>query len=585
MAYMYNQYPNIMGQLGKDGQPNQTNIFAEGQGSPDPSQGGEGANLGMQPKTTTEGDLSSGGGSGSSTSSESMPNDIRKQDSRALKRNIGKVSTPDFTNRIKNDLTTADQKLQAESDSYMGTAGTEAAKYNIDDATLDSAVGGDLDAQTKVKNARLATKRDYEDFIPQTKTEYEDVTNLDSSQGLNALLGKEARGKLSGREIAFDRSVLERSPEFLKIREALKAQQSALSDKAVGYKEKNTTDAQATIDKAIADADTSATTGLQGRDAKLREMNQKEADDINIERKKMRDAGIPQEVIDKVLGIKGQLAAEYEQTPELRLTELLKSAEVDPSKHLSWSPEKNMNDMVDESEAMKFNNIMMLLGNKGDPVMAGKGAGDAYSLDEKTIRENIVGSAQNKRKSIDTDLTSERDKIMASINDRIGSENASRQAAYNDQKARIIQQVKDANKDMNFDLLDLEQFFGGPGNDLNFESLLSADQAARLNQINKDLGDARPAFKAGSGNGFAQADLNAINEYIKSKRYTPGAGKPPHQGTTALAYQEPKTQNTVKDGTSKGSNNGDPTKTVIGIVKDPVGTVKKSVPKVKKPKW
>lgn len=521
MAYMYNQYPNIMEQLGKDGQPNQTNIFAEGQGSPDPSQGGEGANLGMQPKTTTEGDLSSGGGSGSSTSSESMPNDIRKQDSRALKRNIGKVSTPDFTNRIKNDLTSADQKLQAESDSYMGTAGTEAAKYNIDDATLDSAVGGDLDAQTKVKNARLATKRDYEDFIPQTKTEYEDVTNLDSSQGLNALLGKEARGQLSGREIAFDRSVLERSPEFIAIREALKGQQSALTEKAGGLQESQTAAGQKAIDDAISGAKDFSQKGLQTRDTRLRDMNQAEADAINLERKQMKEAGVPQAVIDQIQGIKGQLAKEFEQTPELRLEEILKNTEVDPTQFMSWNPDKNMADMVDENEAMKFNNIMMLLGNGGQPVMAGKGAGDAYSLDQNGLRETIVNTAQNQRKRADTDLTSESQKILDSIKAQLDPANAERQRQFEDNKAMIIQQIKDANPGTNFSGFDFNSLFGDAPGALSMEDLITESDSARLNQINKELGQTGTTYKAGRGKGFqgkTAADLDAaVKAYVRSQ--------------------------------------------------------------------
>jgi hypothetical protein len=579
MAYVFS---SIMNQLGEDkDKPSQTNIFAEGQGSPDPSQGGEGANPMNQPKTSTEGDLSGGGGSGGGAA-EGVPNDIRKQDSRALKRNIGKVSTPDFTNRIKNDLSTADQKLQAEADSYMGTAQTDAAGYKLDDATLDSAVGGDMDAQTKVKTGLTAAQRDYEDFIPQTKTEYEDVTNLSSSQGLNALLGKEARGQLSGREIAFDRSVLERSPEFIAIREALKGQQSALSEKAGGYKENKTTEAQKLIDEGIKGAKDFATTGLQTRDKSLREMNQAEADAINLERKNLREAGVPQEVIDQILGVKGQLAAEFDDT--LRLDDLINSSNVDASKFLTYANDVGMNDMVDENEAMKFNNIMMLLGNGGQSVVAGKGAGDAYTLDEKGVRDFVTGDAQNRRTGIDTELGSERDKIMALINDRIGSENANRLAAYNDQKARIIQQIKDNNKGMDFNRLDLEQFFKGPGADLNFDSLINEQEAARLNQINKDLGQQGPAYKAGAGSGFAGADMNAINAYIESMKYQPGAKVGPSQGTAGLGYTEPKTQSAVKSGTSKGSDNGDPIKTLENLVKNPVGTLAKPVKKIKKPK-
>ena len=579
MAYVFN---NIMGQLKDEEQPNQTNIFAEGQGSPDPSQGGEGANLG-QPKTTTEGDLSGGGGSTANTS-ENMPTDIKKQDSRALKRNIGKVSTPDFTNRIKGDLSSADQKLQDEANTYTQGYESAAGTYKVDDGTLDKAVGGDIDSQATVQSRLLAEKRDYDDFKPQTKTDFEDVTNLSSSQGLNALLGKEARGKLSGREIEFDRSVLERSPEFMKIREALRGQQSQLSEKASGLKESKTTEGQAAIDKAISDAKTFSQTGLQTRDTQLRDMNQAEADAINLERKALKEQGVPQEAIEKILGIKGQLAAEFDDT--MRLDGLINDSNVDASKFLNFSNDVGMNDMVDDSEAMKFNNIMMLLGNGGQSVVAGKGAGNAYSLDEKGIRDYITGDAQNRRVGLDTSLGSERDQIMALINDRIGSENTSRQAAYDDQKARIIQQIKDNNKGMDFSKLDLEQFFKGPGDALNFDSLINEQEAARLNQINKDLGQQGPAYKAGAGSGFAGADMNAINAYIDSMKYQPGAKVGPSQGTAGLGYTEPKTQKTVKDGSSKGSNNGDPTKTLTQIAKDPAGTTKSVVKKLTpKKRW
>jgi hypothetical protein len=522
MAYVFQ---NIMGQLGQDkDQQSQTNIFAEGQGSQDPSQGGEGASPGQQPKTSTEGDLSGAGG-GTGTAAEGLPNDIRKQDSRALKRNIGKVSTPDFTNRIKNDLTTADQKLQQEADSYMSTAKTDADGYKLDDAALDKAVAGDMDAQTRIKSGITAEKRDYEDFIPQTKTEYEDVTNLGSSQGLNALLGKEARGQLSGREIAFDRSVLERSPEFIAIREALQGQQSALSEKAGGYKENKTTEAQKLIDESIKGAKDFATTGLQTRDKTLREMNQSEADAINAERKKMRESGVPQEAIDRILGIKGQLAAEFDDT--MRLDDLINSSDVDASKFLTFADDVGMNDMVDENEAIRFNNIMMLLGNGGQSVIAGKGAGDAYTLDERGVRDYVTGDAQNRRVGLDTDLMSERDQILAAIKERIGGENSLRSNQYDAYKKAVIddlrRQYEGNNNGYKFSNLNLDQFFSGPGQ-VGFDDLVSENDASRLNEIAKSLGS-QETYKAGKKD-ISKADMAAIQRYLDEQSKLGFDGKP-----------------------------------------------------------
>jgi hypothetical protein len=263
------------------------------------------------------------------------------------------------------------------------------------------------------------------------------------------------------------------------------------------------------------------------------------------------------------------------------MDELLLQAGIDPAQYLSFAGDVGMADMVDEQEATRFNRILQLLGKGGDTWSAGAGAGDDFSLDAAKVREAIVGKAQAERERIDTDLRSEEKRIMDAIRARVAQENENRSRAYEDYKAMTIQKMKDANQGMNWDLVDFNQFFGGPGGALTFDQLINQSEAEKLNQILKGLGDPRKSYKAGAGAGdFGRADTAAIQAYLDSLKYQPGST--PSMSNNANPVTKGDSSNwtdAVKSGTQKGSNNNNPTDTIKQIVTNPVGTVKKSIPK------
>jgi hypothetical protein len=514
MAFAFSQINKL---LEDEGKPQQSNIFAADQGGQDPSQGGEGANLGQGQgvKTSTEGDMAGGGG-GSGTAAENVPMEMKKQDARVLKRNVGKVDTPDFTKSMQSQLSEADKSLQSEADKYIEGAGKQASTYTVDDKTLDSAVGGDQAAQDAARKALSAEMVDYEDFTPQTQYQFDNVANLDSSAGLDQLLKGESRGKLSAREIAFDRGILERSPEFIKIREALKGQQSSLIDKAGQMSTGKTEEAQKLIDTAIGNAKTGVETGLSNREKQLLKENEAEAAGINKARTEMQKAGIPKEVQDQVIAIKKGLAGTYEDS--LRMDQMLMNAGIDPSKFMTWNTNVTAQDVIDEKEASKFNNILSLLGKGGDAYIAGKGAGDAFSFDKNKASDAIVATAQQDRKNTDTKLNTEMADLIKAIEGRVGTQNESRKVRYSQQQQALLNRIRNE-LGGDFNKLNLEQvnaMFSGP-NEYGFDNVMSAKEADRLNAILGELGSKNKRYKVSDLGDFSMPGYDDVMSVVNGQ--------------------------------------------------------------------
>ena len=577
MAYVFNKLNSALN--GEEDQPEGTNIFAQPTDGQGDSQGGESANPNGVPKTSTETDIMSTGGAGSATTSEQQPVQMQAADSRVMKRNVGKVSTPDFAKTMGDNLSKADVDLQAESDTYMAGANTQAGTYGVDDATLGKAVGGDAAAMTQAGNTLRADAVDYDDFNPETQFEFDDVQNLSSSRGLQGLLKNEARGQLSSKELEFDRGILERSPEFLKIREALKGQQSTLAQKGTAMAADNTKAAQGTIDKGILDAKTRAETGLGTIETGLRTANQSQVDERNKHLADLRAAGVPADVAEKVANVKAGLAADYDDV--FRMDDMLVNSKVDGKDFVNYAGDASFDDMIDSNEAMKFNNIMQLLGRGGQSFAEGKGAGADYTINEQGLKEAVISDATRNRSSTDLNLNNEQQKIIDAIKGQVEGANTARGSEYETYKQNTLADLQNQYKGMDFSRLDLNQFFGGAGQ-VGFDNLVSAKDAARLNEIQTALGG-KGTYKAGT-NQMGKADMNAIQQYLQDNGYKPGMGTKTTPGTVGTGHAD-KSSNSkaVGNAASKGKNNGDPNDTLKEIVTNPVGTTK-SVAKKLTPK-
>jgi len=404
-AGSYGSFPRINAALGvKDEDEQNANIFgnqsldpaaAEGQAGQPALQGG------AQAKSSTEGDLGSGGGGGASTSSEAMPQAPQRVSGDVVRKNVGKMTAPKAVTDAQTSLTGANTALQAEADSYM--AGANAVDTNVNDTDVDNYVNtGDETSGKRLTGLLTNTDLgDYQEFQPKTDTDIEDVYEMNTDAGVKGMLRRDADEQYNAGEAALDMQLLHRDGDFNRIRSALQNDQAKLHakrDEMTGGNVDGTTKslrAQATdiVKKEREGEAQSLRDRLASRSGGIQSSLETEAAAENAARAAARatpDADFLRTSSDAA---RAEMLAELQQTdPEL--AQYLQDQ--DTSQFYGVGGDLGWRDLATTDHATKFERIMAALGGS-DSLVAGKGKGERQGFDAAGFKEALRTSASTRR--------------------------------------------------------------------------------------------------------------------------------------------------------------------------------------------
>ncbi len=357
-------------------------------------------------KTNVGGNLAdTGTGAATNAGGESAaPQNIIAPTSAAIKRNVAKAQTPQTVNRIGQDLTSAQQKLQQEANQYVQNYQNQ--NYGVNEADIESAVAGGNQAKLGDIAQRYA-KKNYgavNQFNPLTDTDIEDVQLLGSEGGVKRLLGREAGSSYTPGEGAFDVSLLRRNKDFNLIADQLQRQQKALSGETSGLKTSKTTEAQAEADKRYADATAALESSLKGREAANIGAATQAASDVNARRAALRQQA-DQDFIEK----NKQAALEAAKRDVLaynpRAERFFNELNINPLDYYSVGGDVGYQDVLTPEQASQFNRIQDILGTGGSmQAGAGPGADEAFNqlgLQNYAVNESLARRNQEDKKQQD----------------------------------------------------------------------------------------------------------------------------------------------------------------------------------------
>lgn len=551
MSYVFNGVNGLLDDQQKD--PNAaTNIFAPEESGANPAQGAQQQGNGEQPKTSTEGEIGGNGPTSGAQGSEAKPAEQpQAADSRLMKKNKVKEA-PKFATQAQGDLATAQKNLQSEADSYVKGATDKGATYAVDDAGLEKAIGGDQDAQGKVRRVLSGTADKYDSFAPKTDYTIEDINAMQSDAGLDQLLRRDAGAEYSAGEAAFDRSLLNRSGEFNQLRSLLRGQQEGLTKQAdewSGAEGVKSKEAQAAVDSGYMAARDAATKGLGSRSDALRAAQDEEVRKENEARKALRASKDKTYATGQGKAVLDKLIADTKAAGDPSgLLKYLNAGLIDPATFVKIAGDVSFDQAIDDKEASRFNSIMSLLG-KEDHWDAGAGFGDRQSFDKKGYSDSVYGKAKETNAKADAAAQAEINRIMAELERQRSDEIAYREkmkankGMMGGSDAATVEKIREAIRaeygggeqwQKNY-LGNLESLVNAGDflnyNDINTDATdwLDDSQAAALNKAYAELGGPYNQVKAGSRGGQRSA-FDAAGYEAALRSILNGGGRDGYKG-------------------------------------------------------
>ena len=458
------------------------------------------------------------------------------------------MANPAFAQRIGSDISTAEQGLQDEANKYVQGA---SANQNLGDDIYGKALTGDQSAFQGIQGL-LGRKADaeaqaYKSFAPETNTSNSDVESLRNSAGLGDLLRKEAGPALTQRELDLDRSVLERSPEFINIKNQLIGRQGALQNTAAGLQTSKTDEARKAYQASIQAAQEAAKGGLGSQQSGLQAELDRRAAEENAAREALRGGGGADYIAQQKQAAMDALGNDLTdpQGAKKYLAEALKG--VDVNQFYNVGANVGGNDLMNQDEAGKFNIINQLLGT-GKIAQAGAGPGERQGFKGGDFYDAVKHAASQKDLEANKSAQAQMDKLLGEAKSKAANENALRASlksgamdtssfyapmqAVRDELAKKYGGAGTQNvfNEAGSNYIDPHQFASVAG-DVNYADFIGNDQASQLNDALNELSQTdAPRYSAGTFNqdrgsfnsdAYRQALLGILNAPKPSKPQTP----------------------------------------------------------------
>lgn len=512
MAYQFDKLDELV-------QQGQANIFGGDPGQQQPQQG---APQQGQVKTSTEGSVA-GSTTGSSTPAvqdapAQQPSAIlgaQKAAYEAAKPPQARGAVGKVSSQIQQQHVAQEQKA----DSIIA-AGRAAQTYDVDDATIQKAIGFDSSASQRVKDVlgRKTVNQLGEFTLP--TLDVPDVQKLQSEEGIKEVLRRGKGPRYSSGMADFDYSALKKDPQFFRgIQDVtnyygrLKEDETALPDRLRSEVEKYGSERLAYNQKNIKDL-------LGKKVSEIEKGNISEADQAKKQLDYLRREGDPDAARKAIAAATKNIEASYANQP--RYSRIIKQAGVNPAGYMNIAETATPDQFVSQEEAQQFNHLMELLGE--GRTMAASQPFTPYSIDQAGLEEGLRKDVETKRGVEDVKAKKQIDEILKK------SQNT---ADYNDVYRRdtpalfftpetLRGQVDEIGKGLEpayakyydadvakgFSDRDLYNFLDPDKRDLNAEDVLSQTDSDLLNSLSGDLGlDKR--YSVGSQNLMYQGGLRS----------------------------------------------------------------------------
>jgi hypothetical protein len=403
MAYTFSQINQAMGQ----NQDQKADIFANSMAN---QQQGQAMPQQSQEKTSTEGDLSTAKATGGAPAYEPQ-----KAGAAIAKKQSGR-QLPGFMTEAQGQIQTAQKNLQDESNAYLQNARSQ--QYGVGQDILDKAGQGDQEASSQVATRLSQTAPMIESFKPKTDTGLRDVSKLQTDEGVKDYLRKQSKGQYSAGESALDLGIMKRNPQFNLIREELRRGQQELQSKASQESEARTKEAQKIASERY-QQDTEGIKGaLRGQADTVKSQLAQRAAEENA-RRQAQEQNKNQWIADQARQAYEELAANPGETYDIGsrrvgLRDLYTPEFMQANKEYEMgdrnAPQYLANpwerfyqgggqvapeQLANEQEAARFNNIMSLLGQQ-DRLQTGQGVAGP-SFNKQAFQQEIKSKAQQNR--------------------------------------------------------------------------------------------------------------------------------------------------------------------------------------------
>jgi hypothetical protein len=489
MAYAFDK---IMSQM-----DNKIDVFGQ------PQQGGQNqgqvqsqSSGGSTPKTSTEGELGSGGGSSgpSGGASATVSPQAGTQSSQLAFQAAQSQPQSNFKpfRDIGDKIKANETALQEEADRYV--AGEKAKQsYSVGTADIDKAVGGDADTSAKVGGlVSRKTIDPYADY-KQTDPYVADVEKFKSEPGLTGYFRSQYGPTYSRGQASFDIGRLQSDPNFYTNLRGLEGKQQDVLKKAAEFYDPEK-GVQATVRKygeeQLSAAQQAAKDYLNKLRGGIETTNQGELEAFNKKIEQLRnDPNVRAEAVRAGMadpgiqtGLQQAIAANPELgkylTPQAIAAFGLNPADFAKIDDKTYTAEN----FYDQDEANRFNRIQTMLGVGGTAKMAGLAPGAAA-----TANDAANAAAKARIKEIMDNAAARK----AQGAERAGSIN------YNDIKNRsreaLVGKYSREGRDLaGLQGVDIDKYFQGlPLDGLNDEDFIDATQANDLNSAYEELMDPR----------------------------------------------------------------------------------------------
>lgn len=532
IAYVFDQINNEL-------DPNQKqNIFGQGATPQGASQTGAASGDEVK-KTDTSGVIAAPGASSgtSGASGPATPEDRQK----VVNLQSQRQQAPKITDKLKQDLTSAQTNLQDEANKY--TQGYQQKDYRegVNQDLLSKAVQGDQTAYDQAYQRAFKQGPDaVTAFAPETQTEFQGVQDLQTTGGIKNMFKREQGPQYRDTEASFDTMLLARNPEFRKIQQALSRQQKDLIAEREKEKTDRTTGAEQIASEGFKSASEGIRTDLGGLQTNLENpLRQKEAEED------ARRAALDYDAMEREY--EAQQAAElekefYNQGGFMqRASGLLPkvAGDVDEKSFFTRNTDVDWRDFATDTDAQQFNRIMSLLA-QNDSLRASTGLSDVLDKNTQGLRDALTQAAVTQRRGTEDQYRAQMQSIIDQMNARAAQSASLRGrdvGTFRDPAQEAVRREYDAmNLVQNIlfpeakNAVDAGQFYK-KANQLSGLNLIDSGQAAELNRLAQETGQAANYAAGGPVQMEDQFDRgayeNALRQYINSRMGGSGGGQGP----------------------------------------------------------
>lgn len=472
-------------------------------------------------KTSATGDITSGS-SGSATASggeQVTPQGMIAPSGAAIKRNVGRTQVPGFAQRISGELDTASTGLQNEAGQYRQKY--ENQSYGVSPEDIKAAVEGNQEKLQQVQARYQQPKYgQVEAFAPTTKTANEDAAVLGSEGGTQRLLAREAGGRYTPGESAFDLALLKKNPNFNQIVSQIGQKQGQLSREEQRLRTDLPKTAQETADTRYEAGTKALKEVLTAQQTAALKASQDEAAKVNAERAKLRsqsDTGFISDAKAKAM----EAAKKDINYLNPRATRFLETTGIDPTQFYGVGKDISADDVIAAEDAAKFNRIQQIL-QSGQTKQAGLGAGANQFLDVAGLQQALTQSAVGQRNVEDQRLRDNIEQMKGAAqaraneyNKRIAGEEGE---SFNRIRAKLLGQNPNLRQDFqqSFNALNPADFIA-ERSPVDYQDVYTKEEADAINAALADLGDQTPRVATKDWNRPVSVNEQAMQELINNQ--------------------------------------------------------------------